>query len=109
MLRNRIHISRSVVITEAKNALTAQSIGPETADFDVSLGDPSMGDEKPDAKDGLGKNVQNCICDDLPIDGKVTSTISKAPDTTTSQRCIIKEIMYLHRVCSPDDEGEACN
>ena len=40
-----------------------------------------MGEEEPETKDGLGKDVKNSIGDDLSVDINVAGSISDTPDT----------------------------
>ena len=39
-----------------------------------------MGEEQPEAKDGLGKNVEDGIGNDLSIDARDARSISNTPD-----------------------------
>lgn len=39
-----------------------------------------MRDQEPEAKDGLGENVEDSIGYDLAIDAKVTATLGDTPD-----------------------------
>lgn len=40
-----------------------------------------MGKEKPEAKDGLGKNVENSIGDNFAINVQQAGTVGNTPDT----------------------------
>ncbi len=40
-----------------------------------------MSEEKPEAKDGLGKNIEDSVCDNLGIDISNAGSIGNAPDT----------------------------
>lgn len=40
-----------------------------------------MSEEKPETKDGLGKNIENSICDDFGIDISNAGSIGNTPDT----------------------------
>ena len=44
-----------------------------------------MGEEKPETEDGLGKDVEHCIRDDLGIDIDVSGAVSHTPDATARQ------------------------
>ena len=39
-----------------------------------------MGEEEPEAKDGLGKDVKDSIADDLGVNINVAGAISNTPD-----------------------------
>jgi len=41
-----------------------------------------VSEQEPEAKDGLGENVKDGVCDDLGIDANVARTIGNTPDTT---------------------------
>ena len=43
-----------------------------------------MGEEEPEAEDGLGKNVENSIGDNLSVDVNVAGSVSNTPDTGKS-------------------------
>ena len=40
-----------------------------------------MGEEEPEAEDGLGKDIKDGISDDLSIDINIPGSISDTPDT----------------------------
>ena len=40
-----------------------------------------MSEEQPDAKDGLGKDIKNCVRNDLAVDIDITGAVSNTPDT----------------------------
>ena len=69
------------VIVKTQSTLAVQAVGPEATEINVSLGDLLMGDDEPGAEDGLGKDIQDGVGDDLAIDGEVASSISNTPDT----------------------------
>lgn len=43
-----------------------------------------MGEEKPETKDGLGKDVEDGISNNLGVNARNARTISNTPDTTFS-------------------------
>lgn len=85
------YLSTVVIVTKTNSACTGQAISPETADLDVGLRHASMGDQKPDTKDGLGQNIQDSIGNDLAINGNMTSAISDTPDAARSLARIDKD------------------
>lgn len=44
-----------------------------------------MGEEKPEAKDGLSENIEHSVADDFSIDTNDASTIGNTPDTKHRQ------------------------
>ena len=44
-----------------------------------------MGEEKPESEDGLGKDVEDGICDNLGVNVDVARSISDTPDAMTCQ------------------------
>jgi len=40
-----------------------------------------MGGEKPEAEDGFGQDVEDCIDDDLGVDRGLASALSETPNT----------------------------
>ena len=47
-----------------------------------------MGEEQPEAKDRLGKNVKDGIGNNLSVDGRNAGSISNTPDADRSQQFI---------------------
>lgn len=81
MFRLGWHLGTLVVVANADSALAAQTVGPEAAKLDVSLGHSPMLNQKPDAEDGLSEDVEDCVSDDLATDVNMAATISDTPDT----------------------------
>lgn len=73
-----------VVVTDAESALLAKTVGPEAFNRGRA-GEVIVGEEEPEAKDRLGKDVENSVCDDLAIHGDVARSISNTPDTAHDQ------------------------
>ena len=44
-----------------------------------------MGEKEPESKDGLGKDVEDGVCDNLGVNIDVARSISNAPDAMTCQ------------------------
>ena len=44
-----------------------------------------MGEEEPESENGLGKNVENGVSDDLGVNIDVAGSISDTPDAMTCQ------------------------
>jgi hypothetical protein len=70
---------RSVIVTETDGTLATQ---------DVGLGHLRVGEEEPDAENGLGKDIKNGVGDDLTIDGQFTGSVSNTPDTANVSICV---------------------
>jgi hypothetical protein len=75
-----IHLS-TVIVTETESTLTVQAVGPETAKVDLGLAELSVGDDQPSTEDGLSKNIEDSVSDDLAIDTNTAGTVGEAPDT----------------------------
>ncbi len=66
-----------------------------------------MGEEKPEAKDWLGKNVEHGVGDNFGIDANDTGTIGNTPDARACQEVRRQRSgAELHWVDRPEDEGE---
>lgn len=69
-----------------------------------------MGEEQPEAKDRLGKNVKDGIGNNFSVDGRNAGSISNTPDADRfSNSSSISCIRNLHRINGPEDQGEACD
>lgn len=75
-----MHLS-TVIVTKAESALTVEAVSPEATKVDISLTKLSVSDDQPSAKDGLSKNIENGVSDDLAVNTNATGTVSEAPDT----------------------------
>lgn len=71
----------TVVITETESTLTVQAVGPEATKLNLALAKLGVGEQQPGTEDGLGKNVENGVGNDLTIDTNTASTVGEAPDT----------------------------
>lgn len=72
---------RTIIVLDADAALAAEALAPEAGDVDVGLRDAGVGDEQPQAEDGLGEDVEDGVGDDLAVDTDGAGAVSKAPDT----------------------------
>jgi hypothetical protein len=100
-----MHLS-TVVITETESTLTVEAVGPEATEVNIGLTELSVGDDQPGTEDGLGKNIEDGVGDDLAIDTNTAGTVSEAPDAAYVSSCsslVVRE--NLHRVGGPKDEG----
>ena len=72
-----------------------------------------MSEEEPEAKDGLGEDIEDGISDDLGININAAGAISDTPDARAqcqnSSLADTKGEGSVHRVDSPQNEGETCN
>lgn len=75
-----MHLS-TVIVTKTEGALTVKAIGPEAAEVNIGLTELSVGDDQPSTEDGLSKDVEDGVGDDLAINTNTAGTVSKAPDT----------------------------
>ena len=129
MLRARglIRLRTLVVIADAQGTLTlAEPVRPGPIELKVtSRGlsdmipvrasqtnlrgrDAVVGQEKPEAEDWLGQDVQDGIGDDLSVDRHVAGSISDGPDASErsgDERAPGREDQDSHRVGRPDDDG----
>jgi len=80
-----------IILTNSQGTLGVQSVNPEAIN---RAGILAVSEQEPEAKDWLGKDVQDGISNDLSINRPPTGTISNTPDDW---------------VQGPDDEGEATN
>jgi hypothetical protein len=72
---------RAVIVRETDGTLATQAIGPKASEVNVGIGHLRVGEEEPDAENGLGKDIKNSVGDDLTIDGQYTGSVSDTPDT----------------------------
>ena len=72
-----------VVVTNTDAAIGSQAVGPESADGGGSVRHGIVGEEEPEAEDGLGKDIKDGVGDDLTVDLQHTGTIGNAPDAVT--------------------------
>jgi hypothetical protein len=75
-----MHLS-TVIVTKAEGALTVKAVSPEAAEVDISLTELSVGDDQPSTEDGLSKDIEDGVGNDLAINTNTTGTVSKAPNT----------------------------
>ena len=69
-----------------------------------------MGEEEPESENGLGKNIEHSVSDDLGVNIDIAGSISDTPDAMTCQ-CFVGQRRHsnLHRVDGPEDQGESGN
>ena len=78
-----MHLS-TIIVTKAKSTLAVKTVGPEATKVDISLTELSVGDDQPSTEDGLSKDIEDSIGDDLAVDTDTTGAISEAPNTGCS-------------------------
>lgn len=71
----------TVIVTETESTLTVKAVGPEAAEVNIGLAELSVGDDQPSTEDGLSKNIEDGVGDDLAINANTAGTVSEAPDT----------------------------
>ena len=69
-----------IVVTNTDGSLAGETVGPEAAKLDVSLGHVHVSEEKPKTEDWLGKDIENGVGDDLTVHIDVARTVSNTPD-----------------------------
>ncbi len=80
-----------LLIIKTDVTLTSEALAPEALDGGDVL---AVGQQEPEAENGLGQDIEDGIGDDLSVDRPLASTISNTPDNW---------------IQSPEDEGEAAN
>lgn len=86
-IRRRTVDSRSstvLVVADADGALGAGAVGPPAADVNVGLRHVGVGEEQPEAEDGLGEHVEDGVCDDLGIDAGNAGAVGNTPNAWTA-------------------------
>lgn len=87
---------RSLVITNSDAALaSSEALRPPSSDLDVRLGKLPVRHKQPEAKDRLGEDVEDSVCNNLGIDTRASSAIGNAPDTVTFISMLLKENFTL--------------
>lgn len=71
----------TVIVTETESTLTVQAVGPEAAEVNIGFAELSVGDDQPSTENGLSKNIEDGVGDDLAINTNTAGTVSEAPDT----------------------------
>ena len=74
-----MHLS-TVIVTETESTLAVEAIGPEAAKVNIGFAELGVGDDQPSTEDGLCKNVEDGVGNDLAINTYAAGTISEAPD-----------------------------
>lgn len=87
-----------LVVTDADAALIGQTVSPIPTDLNVCLRDAAVADEEPETKDGLGKNVKNSISKNFRVDGRLTGTVGKAPDTDWSVSTTRTDVVVIKHI-----------
>lgn len=103
-----------VVITDADSAFARDTVSPEAAELDVSLGHVHVCEKKPEAKDGLSEDIQDSVGDDFTIDVNVARPIRDTPNTSkyalvSNDKEVQERPVNSHWVGSPENKGEAGN
>lgn len=73
-----------VVIADTDAALGVEAVGPEAANVDVGLLHVHVGEEEPDAEDGLGEDIENSVGNDLGIDRGLARAVGDTPNAAIS-------------------------
>lgn len=87
IVHTSVHL-RTLLFIQAQRALAVQAVGPKPAEGYIGVGNLCMCQEEPEAKDWLGKNVQDSISNNLLVDRQMTASVGDTPDTNScQQRC----------------------
>ena len=70
-----------VILTNTDSTLAADTVGPEAAELDLSLGHALVGEEQPCTEDGLGEQIEDSVGNDLLVNGHLARAIGNTPDT----------------------------
>lgn len=71
--------------TYTNGALGGQALRPETTNAGLGARHGIVGEEQPEAEDGLGEDVKNGVGENLAVDADVARTIGDTPDTNINQ------------------------
>ena len=71
----------TLVVPNADTALGAETLRPVASNLDIGFGDLPVRNEQPEAKDGLGQDIEYSIGDYLRINGSAAGAIGDTPDT----------------------------
>lgn len=70
----------TIVLTNSDGTLTAEAVSPEAVQLNIALAEIGVGNEKPGAKDTLGKNIEDGVSNNLTVNTNHTRTVSKTPN-----------------------------
>lgn len=79
----------TVIVTKAESALTVEAVGPEATEINIGLTELGVGDDQPSTEDGLSKNIEDGVSNNLAINTNAAGTISEAPDAGNSQWLLV--------------------
>ena len=68
-----------------------------------------MSEEKPEAEDRLGKDIEDSVSNDLGVKSNEAAAISDTPDAGNCQLAQMEPREGLHWVDGPEDQSEASN
>lgn len=80
----------AIIITNTESTFTAKAGGPEAAQVNVRLWHPCVSNKKPEAKDRLGKNVEDSISNDLGVYGHLAGAVGNSPNTSICVNVLLK-------------------
>lgn len=79
-----IRLSTLIVVSDANGALRAEAMGPVSTNLNIGLGHLGVSEQEPESEDGLRKDVEDGVGDDLSVDGGLAGTVGNTPDTFSS-------------------------
>jgi len=94
MVDGRSSLCTLIILTNADSTLAADTVGPEAAELDLSLGHALVGEEQPGTKDRLGEQIEDGVGNDFLVNGHLARAVGNTPND---------------RVDGPDDKSEAGN
>lgn len=71
-------------------------MSPPATNLNVRLGDAAVAQQKPQAKDRLGQDIEHGVRHNLTIDRCLAGAVGKAPDTKVN---LLARIPNDYRVC----------
>jgi len=76
-----MHLGTLVVVTDTDGTLLAETLAPEATEVNVGLGELGVSEQEPGTENGLGKDVEDGVGNDLLVNVHDARTIGDTPDT----------------------------
>lgn len=89
-IRGEVRLSTLVLIANTNAALGGEAVRPEAGELDVGLGHSLVCEQEPCTKYAFGKDIKDCVSNDLGVDTQLVSCMGDGPD---------------NRVSSPENKG----
>lgn len=75
-----MHLS-TIVLTNADSTLAAETVGPEAVELSIALAQVGVDNEEPGTEDSLGKDIENCVGNNLSVNTDLAGAVGNTPDT----------------------------